>query len=211
MGRKTLNDTTTPANPGSSLRWDRRIPQSTKPLLTRSHAKYVSPKHAFRRLEADPTAGPGAVPAAPELGARYPSGLFRAREGRGSSGPRQITGAVTPAIELRIEAVDGFPPPFQVVIARLTRRDSLVDAYASLTEVLDSTGFRRIGELPLDEWVFHLSVAYAGELDGPGWEALLSGCRRETLPAPAERVSSVDFVWYGDDGEHIESIPLQET
>ena len=119
-------------------------------------------------------------------------------------------GAVTPAIELRIEAVDGFPPPFQVVIARLTRRDSLVDAYTSLTEVLDSTDFRRIGELPLDEWVFHLSVAYAGELDGPGWDALLSGYQREIVPAPAECVSSVDFVWYDDDGEHTESIPLQE-
>ena len=119
-------------------------------------------------------------------------------------------GAGTPAIELRIEAVDGFPPPFQVVIARLTRRDSLVDAYTSLTEVLDSTDFRRIGELPLDEWVFHLSVAYAGELDGPGWDALLSGYQREIVPAPAECVSSVDFVWYDDDGEHTESIPLQE-
>lgn len=118
---------------------------------------------------------------------------------------------VTPAIELRVEAVDGFPPPFQVLIARLARRDSLVDAYASLTGVLDSTDFRRIGELPLNEWVFHLSIAYAGELDESGWGALLSGCQREIVPAPAELVSSVDFVWYDDDGEHTETIPLQES
>lgn len=117
--------------------------------------------------------------------------------------------AVTPAIGLHVEAVDGFPPPFQVVIARLARTDSLVNAYASLTEVMDSSDFRRIGELPLDEWVFHLSVAYASELDGSSWAALLSGCQREIVPAPVELLSSVDYVWYDDDGEHVESIPLQ--
>lgn len=117
--------------------------------------------------------------------------------------------AVTPAIELQVEAIDGFPPPFQVAIARLARKHSLVNAYASLTEVLDQSDFRRIGELPIDEWVFHLSVAYASELDGSDWDALLSGCQREIVPAPVELVASVDYVWYDDDGEHIESISLQ--
>src|SRR5947209_7482758 len=36
------------------------------------------------------------------------------------------------AIELQVDRVDGFPPPFQVLIARLERTPSLVDAYASL-------------------------------------------------------------------------------
>ena len=62
-------------------------------------------------------------------------------------------------IDLRVEAVDGFPPPFGVLIARLERTHSLLDAYESLTALLDSRDFVRIGELPLDEWVFHLSLA----------------------------------------------------
>ncbi len=46
-------------------------------------------------------------------------------------------------IDLRVVAVDVFPPPFQIVIARAERTPSLVSAYASLTEVLDAGDFRR--------------------------------------------------------------------
>lgn len=52
-------------------------------------------------------------------------------------------------IELVLEGVNGFPPPFQILIARLERSRSLVDPYSALTSALDAPGFRRIGELPL--------------------------------------------------------------
>lgn len=114
-----------------------------------------------------------------------------------------------PSVELCVGAVDGFPPPFQVLVARLERTSSLVDAYSSLTEVLDTTDFRRIGELPLDVWVFHLSVAYARSLDEARWTEQLEATRREVRSRPRELVSSVDFVWYDADGEHIESVPFR--
>ncbi|MCR2815647.1 2'-5' RNA ligase family protein [Microbacterium jiangjiandongii] len=117
----------------------------------------------------------------------------------------------TPPIELLVEAVDGFPPPFQVIIARLARTPSLVGSYASLTGVLDPTDFRRIGELPLGEWVFHLSLAYAGALDELAWKAVLGNCRRDVASAPREVISSVDFVHYDEDGEHIETFRLQSS
>ena len=111
-------------------------------------------------------------------------------------------------IDLRVEAIDGFPPPFSVLIARLKRTHSLLDAYAGLTELLDSTDFVRIGELPLDEWVFHLSLAYANTLDEQAWAQALEASAREVEPKPFETVSSVDLVWYDDTGEHIENMPL---
>lgn len=114
-------------------------------------------------------------------------------------------------IELRVAAVDGFPPPWGVLIARLERTPSLTEAYASLTSVLDSTDFVRIGELPLDDWVFHLSLAYASALDEPAWTRALEASSREVAPVPHETVSSVDVVWYDDDGEHIESVPLSRS
>ena len=114
-------------------------------------------------------------------------------------------------IDLRVEAVDGFPPPFSVLIARLERTHSLLDTYAGLTALLDSTDFVRIGELPLDEWVFHLSLAYANALDEQAWAQALEASAREVEPKPFETVSCVDVVWYDDDGEHIESMPLGRT
>lgn len=116
----------------------------------------------------------------------------------------------TPPIELHVDAIDGFPPPFKVLIARLERTNSLIEAYSSLTELLDATDFCRIGELPLDDWVFHLSLAYASSLDDQKWGEVFTASMRAVSPPPRERVSSVDFVWYDDDGEHIDSFALRQ-
>ncbi|MDU0327232.1 2'-5' RNA ligase family protein [Microbacterium sp. KSW2-21] len=115
-----------------------------------------------------------------------------------------------PPIELSVDAIDGFPPPFQVLVARLERTSSLTGAYRRLTEVLDATDFRRIGELPLEEWIFHLSLAYARSLDERAWAEQLEASRREVPSRPCELVFSVDFVWYDGDGEHIDTLPLRQ-
>lgn len=112
-------------------------------------------------------------------------------------------------VELSVDAIDGFPPPFQVLIARLERTSSLTDAYRRLTDVLDATDFRRIGELPLEEWIFHLSLAYARSLDEQSWAEQLAVTRRAVPSRPRELVSYVDFVWYDGDGEHIDSLPFR--
>lgn len=114
----------------------------------------------------------------------------------------------TPPMEILIDAVDGFPPPFQILIARLARTDSLVEAYSRLTDSIDATDFRRIGELPLDDWVFHLSLAYASGLSAIRWSGTLDAIARDVPSRPSEFVSWVDFVWYDDTGEHIDSFPL---
>ncbi|MBP2436351.1 2'-5' RNA ligase family protein [Microbacterium amylolyticum] len=113
-----------------------------------------------------------------------------------------------PAIRLQVEGVDGFPPPFQVLIARLQRTPSLIEAYASLTAALDATDFYRIGELTLDEWVFHLSLVYASTLSEPDWEKAHEVSRRELDPAPAEVCATVEFVWYENGIERSERLML---
>lgn len=111
-------------------------------------------------------------------------------------------------IDLRVAAVDGFPTPFQIVIARAERSPSLVSAFATLTEMLGTSDFRRIGEFPLDEWVFHLSLLYASALPEHEWLALHAQSRRDLASAPAEVITSAEYVWYDDDGEHIEVLSL---
>lgn len=111
-------------------------------------------------------------------------------------------------IDLTAVAIDGFPTPFRVLHVRLERTDSLVRAYASLTDMLETTDLFRIGELALGEWVFHMSLAYASDLGEAEWEEILATSRRELAPPPRETVSYVDFVWYDADGEHIESLSL---
>jgi hypothetical protein len=157
-----------------------------------------------------------------EILARLPEGSPHPNTGhvtlRGFSEPERVHllreliaswASSQPSVELCVGAVDGFPPPFQVLIARLERTSSLIDAYSRLTEVLDATDFRRIGELPLDDWVFHLSLAYAGALDERRWTEQFDASRRAVPSRPRELVSYVDFVWYDGDGEHIDSLPFR--
>lgn len=155
---------------------------------------------------------------------RLPDGTPHPRTGhvtlRGFFEPERVTAlrdliatwaGSTPPIEVRIDAVDGFPPPFQILIARSARTDSLVEAYSRLTDSLDTTDFSRIGELSLDDWVFHLSLAYAGGLAENEWSEALAAIARNVHAPPSEFVSCVDFVWYDDAGEHIDKLPLMRS
>lgn len=116
--------------------------------------------------------------------------------------------AVQHPVELVADAVDVFPSPWQIVIARLARTASLVSAYASLTAVLEQTDVRRLGELSLEDWTFHLSVVYGKTLVPERWHALASATRRELPEAPAETVTEAELVWYEGGVEHAEVIPF---
>ncbi|MGN7798820.1 2'-5' RNA ligase family protein [Leifsonia sp. 22587] len=111
-------------------------------------------------------------------------------------------------IEVRVEAVDGFPTPFQILIARLHRTASLVDAYGSLTSVLNATDLQRIGELPLDQWTFHMSLAYCNALSSDDWQETYANNSREVVERPSELLTVAEFVWYQNGSEHTERIAL---
>ncbi|WP_285724480.1 2'-5' RNA ligase family protein [Psychromicrobium xiongbiense] len=110
-------------------------------------------------------------------------------------------------IDLAVAAIDGFPPPFRIVVLRLARTPSLLAAYSGLTETLNATDFTRVGELSLEDWVFHLSVAYGAELSDDEWQAAHDSLTRVLPLLLQETVSDLEFVWF-DGGEHREVIPL---
>ena len=111
-------------------------------------------------------------------------------------------------IEIIGEAVDEFPTPWQILVVRLARTASLVSSYATLTAALDATDFRRLGELPLEDWTFHLSVLYGKTLDAAEWERIVQDEARVLTPQPAEIITEAELVWYQDGTEHAEVLPL---
>ncbi|OAN35301.1 hypothetical protein A4X16_05155 [Microbacterium sp. H83] len=113
-----------------------------------------------------------------------------------------------PPIDVAVDAVDVFPSPWQIVILRLARRASLIDAYSSLTAALDRTDVRRLGELSLDEWTFHLSIVYGTDLAPDRWAALARASVRDLPVRPSETISEAELVWYEGGIEHAEVFPL---
>jgi 2'-5' RNA ligase len=111
-------------------------------------------------------------------------------------------------IDVTADAIDTFPAPWQIVIVRLARTASLVRAYASLSAALEKTDFRRLDELPLDDWTFHLSVVYGKTLAPDAWMELERASRRELSEQPRCTVTEAELVWYEDGAEHVELVPL---
>lgn len=111
-------------------------------------------------------------------------------------------------ITLRVDGVDGFPPPFSVIIARLERTPTLLDSYARLTRLLEETDLVRLGELGLDEWVFHLSLAYCGGLDAAAWDDAHARTARVVAELPTEVIMQAELVWYESGAEHTTVVPF---
>lgn len=111
-------------------------------------------------------------------------------------------------IDVTAEAIDTFPAPWQIVLVRLARTATLVTAYSSLTQALDDTDFRRLGELDLADWIFHLSAVYAKALSSQAWAELEHTARCEYLDPVSETVAAAESVWYSEGLEHAEVIPL---
>lgn len=152
---------------------------------------------------------------------RLPSGLPHPNTGhvtlRGFAEPERVDALLdtvrawassTRPIEVGVEAIDGFAPPFKVLLARLKRSQSLTSAYASLTQVLDATGVERIGELPLEEWIFHLSLVYCAGLSDAEWDGVVQASRRPVSPGPTEWIDTAELVWYDGGREHVAVVPL---
>lgn len=111
-------------------------------------------------------------------------------------------------IELQADAIDGFPHPYQVLIVRLRRHPTLVDAYSSLSDALDSTDFQRIGELPVNQWIFHLSLLYCSGMSSKEWEDAYASSKRAIDSPATDVVSEAELVWYENGIEHSEAIPF---
>ncbi|MHA7984626.1 2'-5' RNA ligase family protein [Rathayibacter sp. CAU 1779] len=109
-------------------------------------------------------------------------------------------------LELQVDAVDGFPTPFQILIARLHRSAPLVDAYARLSSSLDATDFQRIGELPLDQWIFHMSLIYCNALSADDWQLAYEKNSRDVKSRPSELLTEAEFVWYENGTEHTQTM-----
>ncbi|PCE16489.1 hypothetical protein AUC47_01200 [Microbacterium sp. SZ1] len=116
--------------------------------------------------------------------------------------------AAQPPVDVTVEAVDVFPAPWQIVILRLARTATVVSAYASLTRALDATDFRRLGELSLEDWTFHLSVLYGKTLSAHEWNALEAASVLELADGPTETIDEIELVSYDSGAEYAEVIRL---
>jgi 2'-5' RNA ligase len=112
--------------------------------------------------------------------------------------------AQVPPLAIDLEGVDCFPDPSRVVVARIRRTPVLEHALSSARRLSDERGPRGTSDVPVDAWVFHLSIAYCAALTVGEWEDVGRFVRTLTVPAVACRADAAEIVAF-DDGREYQS------
>lgn len=118
------------------------------------------------------------------------------------------------ALDVRVEGLDVFGPPHQVVYASVRKTRALERSFSSLRRERRARGLAPVGgearEAPVAEWTPHLSLAYCGRLGAADWRRARAAARSTSLPAMHGTGSTAELVTYDADGERlVASFPLR--
>ncbi len=94
--------------------------------------------------------------------------------------------AGVPPLRIEVERLSVFPAPFKTVIIQVRKTPHLFRALSSARELAKRRGLpeRPAGSVPsVDEWIFHMSVAYCSQLSDDDWSRVPSFI--ETLGVPS--------------------------
>ena len=103
---------------------------------------------------------------------------------------------------VRLEAVDAFPD-FGVLIARVERHDSLVEAMSTLRHSAKGLPTAFEDEIPIGNWVFHMSLAYANWLEDGAWEELLARAADLEVEPASDVLGTLDLLAFDGGPERL--------
>lgn len=109
-----------------------------------------------------------------------------------------------PPLAVETERLSQFGPPHQVVILRVTKTEALSRAYCRIAELSNQAGLPILpqGGRPVEEWVFHVSLAYCKDLPEPDWARVVDLVDGLAVPPARFDAEDAELVCFDDDGEH---------
>lgn len=108
--------------------------------------------------------------------------------------------ATPPIVE--VEAVDAFPD-FRVLIVRIQRHASLVEAMTGIREASASLPMASQDEIAIEDWAFHMSLAYADWIEEDEWIDLQKWAGTVELARVSAVLESVDLVAFDGGPERL--------
>ena len=97
-------------------------------------------------------------------------------------------------LRIHVQRATSFPSPFQILYLEISRTPALVRALQSLRRMAAERALSLDSAIPVDEWVFHMSLAYCPKLDATEWlsarlidaqPTLKPSCLQETVEIAA--------------------------
>jgi 2'-5' RNA ligase len=103
-----------------------------------------------------------------------------------------------PPLLIEVERVSAFPPPFQIVIVQVRKTPALFAALTSLRERAEQRGLVVSTHVPLEQWIFHMSVAYCSALGAQAWHQVTQFVETVEAPSATCVVREAEIVAFDD-------------
>lgn len=107
-----------------------------------------------------------------------------------------------PPVELEVVGVSAFPPPFKTLILNISKRPVLTAAMNALRCEARRNSLTVDETIPVDNWAFHMSLAYCRQLDDVGWQGVAEFSKTLSVPRAREVVDCVEVVAYDQGKEY---------
>ena len=109
-----------------------------------------------------------------------------------------------PPLSIETERLSHFGPPHQVVILQVKKTEALSRAYCRVAELSNQAGLPLLpqGGRPVEEWVFHISMAYCKALPEQEWARVVELVAGMSVPPARYVAEDAELVCFDDDGEH---------
>jgi 2'-5' RNA ligase len=107
-----------------------------------------------------------------------------------------------PALQVAVERATSFPAPFQIAILQVLKTPALSAALQALRRRAEQRELAVSTTIPVEEWVFHMSLAYCSSLTATEWAGLTQFIEALQVPSASAAQESVEIVAFDGGKEY---------
>ena len=105
-------------------------------------------------------------------------------------------------LRIQVQRATSFPSPFQILYLEISKTPALVRALQSLRRMAAERALSLDSAIPVDEWVFHMSLAYCPKLDATEWDSSARLVEAQPTLNPSCLQETVEIAAFDDGKEY---------
>lgn len=107
-----------------------------------------------------------------------------------------------PCLQIEVQGATSFPPPFKIAILKVLKTPALFSALHGIRRKAELRRLTLSTVTPVEEWVFHMSLAYCSKLSVADWSELARFMETLETPSVSCVQETVEIVGFDDGREY---------